>query len=37
MHPRTRGGWAKECIGREDGGERYHYEPPKVWVEKHGT
>jgi transposase len=26
--------WAKECIGRESS-ERYHYEPPKVWVEKH--
>jgi transposase len=27
--------WEKECIGRELGGERYHYEPPKIWVEKH--
>jgi transposase len=27
--------WAKDCIGREDGGERYHYEAPKIWVEKH--
>lgn len=27
--------WEKECIGRQDGGERYHYEPPKIWVEKH--
>jgi transposase len=27
--------WEKECIGREAGGERYHYEPPKIWVEKH--
>jgi transposase len=26
--------WAKECIGREIS-ERYHYEPPKVWVEQH--
>ena len=25
--------WAKECIGREIS-ERYHYEPPKVWVER---
>jgi len=27
--------WAKDCIGREAGGERYHYEPPKIWIEKH--
>ena len=27
--------WAKECIGREAGGERYHYEPPRIWIEKH--
>ena len=27
--------WEKDCIGRELGGERYHYEPPKIWVEKH--
>jgi transposase len=26
--------WAKECIGQEIS-ERYHYEPPKVWVEQH--
>jgi transposase len=27
--------WAKDCIERQVGGERYHYEPPKIWVEKH--
>jgi transposase len=27
--------WEKDCIGRELGGERYHYEPPKIWVENH--
>jgi transposase len=26
--------WAMDCIG-EEVSERYHYEPPKVWVERH--
>jgi transposase len=27
--------WAKDCIERTVGSERYHYEPPKIWVEQH--